>query len=82
MLSKEQFGQRLYETRKKNHETQADLAALLGCVKSHISEMESGKKITTAEKRWQFFQLTSCFAFFNAPAETQGHQQKISCKSK
>ena len=50
MLSKEQFGQRLYETRKKNHETQADLAALLGCVKSHISEMESGKKITTAEK--------------------------------
>ncbi len=50
MLSKELFGQRLYETRKKNHETQADLAALLGCVKSHISEMESGKKITTAEK--------------------------------
>ena len=50
MLSKEKFGQRLHEIRKKNNETQADLAALLDCVKSHISEMESGKKITTAEK--------------------------------
>ncbi|MCI8941420.1 MAG: helix-turn-helix transcriptional regulator [Oscillospiraceae bacterium] len=50
MFSREQFGQRLYEMRKKNHETQADLATLLECVKSHISEMESGKKITTAEK--------------------------------
>jgi transcriptional regulator with XRE-family HTH domain len=50
MFSKELFGERLLETRKKNHETQSDLAALLGCVKSHISEMESGKKTTTAEK--------------------------------
>ncbi|MCM1297573.1 MAG: helix-turn-helix domain-containing protein [Muribaculaceae bacterium] len=50
MFSKELFGRRLQETRKKNRETQADLAALLDCVKSHISEMESGKKTTTAEK--------------------------------
>ena len=50
MFSKELFGRRLHETRKKNHETQADLAALLDCVKSHISEMENGKKTTTAEK--------------------------------
>ena len=50
MFSKEKFGQRLHEIRKKNHETQADLASLLDCVKSHISEMESGKKTTTAEK--------------------------------
>lgn len=50
MFSKELFGQRLLETRKKNHETQTDLAALMDCAKSHISEMETGKKNTTAEK--------------------------------
>ena len=51
MFSREQFGQRLYEMRKKNHETQADLAALLECVKSHISEMESGKNRIKMEPR-------------------------------
>ena len=50
MFSKEIFGERLAEIRKKNHETQAGLASLLGCVKSHVSEMEHGKKTTTAEK--------------------------------
>ena len=50
MFSKELFGQRLHEIRKKNHETQEDLAALIDSVKSHISEMEHGKKTTTAEK--------------------------------
>ena len=50
MFSKELFGQRLCEIRKKNRETQSDLAALLNCVNSHISEMENGKKTTTAEK--------------------------------
>ena len=50
MFSKELFGQRLHEVRRKNHETQEDLAALIDSVKSHISEMEHGKKTTTAEK--------------------------------
>lgn len=50
MLSKELFGKRLREVRKQNHETQADLAELIDSVKSHVSEMEHGKKITTAEK--------------------------------
>ena len=50
MFSREQFGQRLYEMRKKNHETQADLAALFRTGRTTVSEMESGKKTTTAEK--------------------------------
>ena len=50
MFSKELFGQRLQEVRKKNHETQEDLAVLINSVNSHISEMEHGKKTTTAEK--------------------------------
>ena len=44
MFSKELFGQRLYEIRKKNHETQTDLGAVLGIAKSRVSEIESGKK--------------------------------------
>ena len=50
MFTKELFGQRLREVRKLNRETQSDLAELIDSVKSHISEMESGKKTTTAEK--------------------------------
>ena len=50
MFSKELFGQRLYEIRKKNHETQTDLGAVLGIAKSRVSEIESGKNTTTAEK--------------------------------
>ena len=50
MFSKELFGQRLYEIRKKNHETQTDLGAVLGLAKSRVSEIESGKNTTTAEK--------------------------------
>ena len=50
MFTKEQFGQRLLELRKRNHETQTDLADLIETKKSHISEMESGKKTTTIEK--------------------------------
>ena len=50
MFSKELFGQRLYEIRKKNHETQTDFGAVLGIAKSRVSEIESGKNTTTAEK--------------------------------
>lgn len=49
MFSKELFGQRLLEIRKLNHETQPDLAALLGISRSRISEMENGKNTTTIE---------------------------------
>ena len=50
MFTKELFGQRLLELRKQNHETQSDLAQVIDTVKSHISEMESGKVTTTIEK--------------------------------
>ena len=50
MFTKELFGQRLLEIRKQNHETQTDLAQVIDTVKSHISEMESGKVTTTIEK--------------------------------
>ena len=50
MFSKEIFGQRLKEVRKKNRETQDDLALILDVGKSHISEMERGNRTTTAEK--------------------------------
>mgnify|MGYP001035454704 FL=1 len=50
MFSRELFGQRLLEIRKKNHETQPDLAQLLNVSKSRISEMENGKNTTTIEK--------------------------------
>ena len=50
MYSKELFGQRLREIRKKHAETQADVAQLLGVTKPQISEIENGKKSTTAEK--------------------------------
>ena len=50
MFTKELFGRRLLEVRKQNNETQPDLAKAIGTVKSHISEMENGKKTTTSEK--------------------------------
>lgn len=50
MFSKEVFGQRLLEIRKRNHETQPALAELLSVSKSRISEMENGKNTTTIEK--------------------------------
>ena len=50
MFSKELFGARLCEVRKKHGETQTDLATLIGVKKTQISEMENGKKTTTAEK--------------------------------
>ena len=50
MFSKEIFGQRLRELRKKKRETQDDLALVLDVGKSHVSEMERGNRTTTAEK--------------------------------
>ena len=50
MFSKEQFGQRLRATRIANHETQQDLADFLGAAKNSVSEIENGKRTTTAEK--------------------------------
>ena len=50
MFSKKTFGERLLTARKRQKETQSVLAELLGVNKSTISEMETGKKTTTAEK--------------------------------
>ena len=50
MFSKDLFGERLREYRKKSGEKQDDLACILEVGKSHISEMERGNRTTTAEK--------------------------------
>lgn len=50
MFSKELFGQRLLETRLKYRETQVDLGNVIRTDRTTVSEMESGKKTTTAEK--------------------------------
>lgn len=50
MFSKKLFGQRIREMRKLNKETQQALADILGMLQNNVSEMESGKKTTTAEK--------------------------------
>ena len=50
MFSKELFGQRLREVRNQHKETQQDLADYLNSAKNSISEIENGKRTTTAEK--------------------------------
>lgn len=50
MFYKEIFAQRLSELRKKNGETQTQLAQFLGVGKTQISEMENGNHTTTLEK--------------------------------
>ncbi len=50
MFSKEQFGQRVQEIRKLNHETQKDLGEAIGMSSNNVSEMENGKKTTVSEK--------------------------------
>jgi len=50
MFTKELFGQRLKEMRINAHESQIDLALVLDCAKNSISEIENGKRTTTAEK--------------------------------
>jgi transcriptional regulator with XRE-family HTH domain len=50
MFSKEQFGKRVYETRRLHHETQKDLGEAIGMSSNNVSEIEKGKKTTTSEK--------------------------------
>lgn len=50
MFSKKLFGQRIKEMRKLNKETQQALADILDMLQNNVSELESGKKTTTAEK--------------------------------
>ena len=50
MFSKKLFGERLHNVRTEHGETQLALAQALGVGKSQVSEMENGKKTTTAEK--------------------------------
>ena len=50
MFSKELFGKRVKELRICHRESQQQLAEYLGCAKNSISEMENGKRTTTAEK--------------------------------
>ena len=50
MFAKEQFGQRVQEIRKLNHETQKDLGEAIGMSSNNVSEMENGKKTTVSEK--------------------------------
>ena len=50
MFSKKLFGQRIKEMRKLNRETQQALADILDMLQNNVSELESGKKTTTAEK--------------------------------
>ena len=50
MFSKELFGQRLLEIRKRNHETQEQLGHAIGLAKGRISDMEKGRNTTTVDK--------------------------------
>ena len=50
MFQKEIFAARLREERKKHHETQTDLANLLGVSTNQISEMENGRKTTSFDR--------------------------------
>lgn len=50
MFSKKQFGQRIQESRKLHHETQAELGCIIDTKPNTVSELEGGKRSTTAEK--------------------------------
>ena len=49
MFSKELFGQRVQEARKLHNETQKMLGKIIDTKPNNVSEMESGKRTTTAE---------------------------------
>ena len=49
MFSKKLFAQRLQEVRKLHHETQRELGVVIGTKANNVSEIEGGKKTTTAE---------------------------------
>ena len=50
MFSKELFGQRVLEQRKKSGETQKALAQMLGVGDTQITEIEHGRATTSAER--------------------------------
>ena len=50
MFSKELFGQRVLEQRKKHGEPQRVLAELLGVGETQITGIEHGRNTTTAER--------------------------------
>ena len=50
MFSKELFAQRVREVRKLHGETQKMLGEVIDTKANNVSEIESGKKATTAEK--------------------------------
>ncbi len=49
MFSKILFGQRVQEVRKLHNETQKELGEIIGTKPNNVSEVESGKRTTTAE---------------------------------
>ena len=50
MFSKELFGQRILEQRKRSGETQKNLAEVLGVGDTQILEIEHGRTTTSAER--------------------------------
>ena len=50
MFSKELFGQRILEQRKKHGETQKKLAEIMGVGDTQITEIERGRATTSAER--------------------------------
>ena len=50
LYSNEIFGERLRALRRKNSETQQELAAFLGVKPNQIGEMENGRKASTFSK--------------------------------
>lgn len=50
MFSKEKFGQRILEQRKRHGDTQKALAQLLGVGETQVSEIERGRTTTSAER--------------------------------
>ena len=50
MFSKELFGQRVLEQRKKHGETQKELAQVVGVGDTQIIGIEHGRNTTTAER--------------------------------
>ena len=50
MFSKKIFAERLYELRRQHKETQDDLGAVISIGRTAVSEIECGRRTTTAEK--------------------------------
>ena len=50
MFSKQKFAQRIFELRKQHKEKQGDLGEAIGIGRNAVSEIECGRKTTTAEK--------------------------------